>query len=106
MRHLFVWIGALLVATLIVAQPGAMAGTTKTHDVAGTIVSVDVQAQKITFKDEATAATSTVPVLDKAVESLKTVKAGDKVILSCRDNERGEHEGVIAIRPAPAQPAG
>jgi len=38
-----------------------------------TIVAVDIQAKKITYQDDA-GTTSTAPVLDKAVESLKTVK--------------------------------
>lgn len=92
---------ALLLTALIVAQGGAMA-TAKTHDVTGTIVSIDYQGKKITYQDQVSGTTNTAPVLEKAVESLKTVKAGDKVILTCRDNEKGEFEGVIAIRAAEA----
>ena len=101
MRHPLVILVALFAAGLILAQANPVAAAGKTHDLTATVISVDVQAKKITFQDEA-GTTNTVPVLDKAVESLKTVKAGEKVVLTCRDNENGTHEGVIAIRPAEA----
>lgn len=88
-------------ASLIAAQLNPVVAAGKTRDVSATVVSVDVQGKKITFQDEA-GATSTAAVLDKAVESLKTVKAGEKVVLTCKDAENGTIEGVIAIRPAPA----
>ena len=70
------------------------------HDVTAEVVSVDVAAKVITIKDE-TGASKKVPVLPPALESLKTVKAGDTVLLTCQDNEKGEHQGVSAIKPAP-----
>jgi Cu/Ag efflux protein CusF len=63
----------------------------------GTIVSVDVDGKKLTFKDD-TGTSMTLPVLEKAVPSLKSLKAGEKVVLTCQDNEKGDHEGVSAIR--------
>ena len=99
MRHPLLIVGAVLVAGLILAQVNPVSAAGKTHDLTATVVAVDIQAKKITFQDEA-GTTSTAPVLDKAVESLKTVKAGEKVVLTCRDNEKGNHEGVIAIKPA------
>src|SRR6266571_1219862 len=100
MRHPLLILGAVLMAGLLAAQLNPVAAAGKTHDVSATVVSVDLQAKKITFQDDA-GATSTAPVLDRAVESLKTVKAGEKVVLTCRDTESGTIEGVIAIRPAP-----
>ena len=40
------------------------------------------------------------PSVDAAAGALKTVKAGDKVTVTCWDNAKGEHEKVIAIVPA------
>ena len=43
----------------------------------------------------------TAPVEGKAVASLKNVKAGEKYTLTCRDNEAGEHQAVVAIMKTP-----
>jgi len=40
----------------------------------------------------------TAPVLGNAVASLKSVKAGQAVTITCQDNENGDHEGVSAIK--------
>lgn len=101
MKHTLLILGAVLMVSLIAAQLNPVVAGGKTHDVSATIVAVDAQGKKITFQDDA-GATSTAAVMDKAVESLKNVKAGDKVVLTCRDTETGTIEGVIAIRPAPA----
>jgi Cu/Ag efflux protein CusF len=84
--------------TLALATPIPAAG--KTHDVTGEVVSVDLAAKVITIKDE-TGENKKIPVLPSALESLKTVKVGDNVLLTCEDNEKGEHQGVSAIKPAP-----
>jgi hypothetical protein len=39
----------------------------------------------------------TVKVEPSAAEPLKTLKAGEKVKLTCRDNDKGEHEAVTHI---------
>jgi PDZ domain-containing secreted protein len=70
----------------------------KTHELAAEVVSADVKDSKLTVKigmDE-----KTVPVEGKAVASLKNVKPGEKVTLTCRDNEAGEHQAITAIEPA------
>lgn len=97
MRNLAAVVCALVVAGLIlgVATPAMAAG--KTHQVKATVVSVDAEHNQITIKDE-TGAEKTAPCMDKAIEELKTVKAGDKVTLTCKDNEKGEHEGVTDIK--------
>jgi c-di-GMP-binding flagellar brake protein YcgR len=97
MRHLALVLGVLVVAGLIlgVATP-AMAGG-KTHQMKATIVSIDAEHNQITIKDEK-GEEKTAPVMDKAIEEIKTLKAGDKVTLTCHDNEKGEHEGVTAIK--------
>ena len=83
------------------ALPMASETKGKTHDVTTTVVAVDAAAKTITIKDD-TGQDKTVPVMDGAVESLKKLKAGDKVVLTCKDNDKGEHEGVSAIKPAKA----
>lgn len=69
----------------------------KTHDVNAEVVSVDTKANTITVKDES-GKTQTWTVLEEARDSLKNVKAGDKCTFTCKDNEKGEHQGVKAIR--------
>ncbi|HKB08250.1 MAG TPA: hypothetical protein VKF61_08240 [Candidatus Polarisedimenticolia bacterium] len=97
MRNLAAVVCALVVAGLIlgVATPAMAAG--KTHQVKATVVAVDAEHNQITIKDE-TGAEKTAPVMDKAIEELKTVKAGDHVTLTCKDNDKGEHEGVTSIK--------
>jgi Cu/Ag efflux protein CusF len=104
MRNLTLFVCAAFVAGLVLAQIHPVSAAVKTHDVTGTVVSVDIEAKKITFKDDS-GTSLTLPVLDKAMESLKTVKAEDKVTLTCQDNEQGDHEGVSAIMVAKATEA-
>lgn len=68
----------------------------------GTVVSADIEGKKLTFKDES-GTSITAPVLDSAVASLKTVKAGEAVTLTCQDNEKGDHEGISKIVVAAAK---
>ena len=88
--------GMFVLAVLAVPVSAAFAGE-KTHDVKGEVVSVDLTAKTLTFKDD-TGANKTVPVMGKAVDSLSTLKAGDMVKLTCTDNDKGEHQGVSAIK--------
>jgi tRNA threonylcarbamoyladenosine modification (KEOPS) complex Pcc1 subunit len=78
------------------AKPVAEAG--KTHEVAAEVVSADTAKSTITIKGEKENVTT--PVDAKAASALKTVKAGDKVTLTCWDNAKGEHVKVVAIAPA------
>ncbi len=78
----------------------AAADTGKTHEVTAEVVSVDAEKNTITIKGEKE--NKTAPVDAKAAGALKTVKAGDKVTLTCWDNSKGEHVKVIAIAPAKA----
>ena len=71
----------------------------KTHSMTTEVVSTDTAAKTITIKDE-NGETKTAPVLKKAVSKLSDLKAGDKVTLTCLDNENGEHQGVSAIKLA------
>jgi Cu/Ag efflux protein CusF len=97
MRKAAVLTSATLVAVLALVLVSPALATGKTHDMTGTVVSVDPDGKKLTFKDD-TGTSMTVPVLEKAAPSLKSLKAGQKVVLTCQDNEKGDHEGVSAIR--------
>jgi Cu/Ag efflux protein CusF len=82
------------------AAPAAKAAV-KTHIVEAEVVSADVTAKTLTIKGDPN---KTVPVDAAAAASLKTLKAGEKVKLTCRDNDKGEHEAVtqITVEKAPA----
>ncbi len=86
------------------AQPAAKAAasekaaTAKTHDVTAEVVSVDAAKSTITIKGEKE--NTTAPVEGKAVAALKTVKAGGKYVLTCRDDEKGAHQAITAIHEA------
>jgi len=66
----------------------------KTHVVEAEVVSVDATAKTLTIKGDPN---KTVAVDASAVGSLKDLKSGDKVKLTCRDNEKGEHQAVTKI---------
>ena len=88
-------------SVLVAAGPTPAKAVGKTHEMTVEVVSVDIPGKMITIKDDQ-GKTQTAPVLGKAVEELKTLKAGDKCTLTCQDNEKGEHQGVSAIKPAMA----
>jgi hypothetical protein len=78
----------------------------KTHEVDAEIVATDATAKTITIKADPD--NKTVPVEGKALAALKNHKAGDKVTLVCRDNDKGEHQAIVDIKapkPAAAAPA-
>ncbi|HYS05738.1 MAG TPA: hypothetical protein VEW47_11160 [Candidatus Dormibacteraeota bacterium] len=100
MTRVAVLMVAVLMAVLLVQVAPAVA-MGKTHDVKGTVVAVNVEGKTITFKDDS-GASVTAPVLDAAAGTLKNVKAGEYVTLTCQDNEKGEHEGITRIQAAPA----
>jgi len=83
------------------AAPAAKAAVAKTHVVEAEVVSADVTAKTLTIKGDPN---KTMPVDDAAVTHLKTLKAGEKVKLTCRDNEKGEHQAIthITVEKAPA----
>jgi hypothetical protein len=104
MKKLAVLLSILLVAGVAVAAqaPAGQApaktkavAATKTHVVEAEVVSADPTAMTLTIKGEPD--NKTVKVDHAAMAQLKTVKTGDKVKLTCRDNEKGEHEAVTHI---------
>ncbi len=100
---------ALCVAVLFLAvialpmagESGAKKAMGPTHDMTATIVSVNLEAKTISFKT-ADGKEMTAPVLEQGMGALKKVKAGEKVVLTCQDDEAGAHKGVSDIKPAKA----
>lgn len=87
-----------VIVALAVAIPAtAMAGAGKTHDLKAEVVSIDEKAKTITIKDE-NGENHTAPLLGKALDEAKALKAGDKVTVTCKDKDDGAHEGVSAIK--------
>ncbi len=76
-----------------------VAAKAKTHMVAADVVKADEAAKTLTVKDEK-GTEMTLPVQGKAVAELKTVKVGEKVDLTCKDNDKGEHEAILNIKAA------
>lgn len=100
MKHLAAaFLAVLLAAGLAFAIQAAKKTEGKTHDVKAEFVSGDSDAKTVTVKD-AEGNTLTLPVEGKALESLKSFKAGDKVTLKCRDNDKGEHQAISSIEKA------
>jgi hypothetical protein len=104
MKRLALLVCAVLVAGLALGQVTSAVAAGKTHEMKGTVVSMDVAGKKLTFKDES-GTSMTAPVLGQAVDTLKTLKAGEAITITCQDNEKGDHEGISAIKvekaPAP-----
>ena len=75
----------------------------KTHEVNAEFVSFDAAKKTLTIKTDA--GEQTAPAQGKALTSAKSFKAGDKVVVTCKDNAAGEHEAAIAIKKAPAAKA-
>ena len=90
-------VSAIVVAALVLAVPATAFAAGKTHDMKGEVVSVDAKAKTMTFKDEK-GESHTAPLMGNAVNEAKTLKAGDKVSVTCQDSEKGEHQGIKAIK--------
>src|SRR5262245_22882924 len=95
---------ALACGVALAGEAKAHEGKGKTHDATATIVSVDAAAKTVTLKDES-GETKTAPVTGTAIESLKTLKAGDHVTVTCKDDEHGNHKAITAIKVTPEAPA-
>ena len=103
MKRMVFLLAVVLSAGLIVATGAATVPGDKTHRATAEFVSADANAKTITIKME-DGTEKTVPVEGKALESLKELKAGDKLELSCRDNDAGEHQAISAISKAKPKP--
>ena len=75
----------------------------KTHVVEAEVVSADAVAKTLTVKTEQ--GESTMKVDAVAAKHLKALKAGEKVKLTCRDTDKGEHEAIshITVEKTPAK---
>jgi hypothetical protein len=82
--------------------PAKAAPVAKTHVVEAEVVSADATAKTLTIKGDPN---KTMPVDAAAAAHLKTLKAGEKVKLTCRDNDKGDHEAIthIVVEKAPAK---
>ncbi len=80
-------------------QAPAAAAKAKTHDVTTQVVAVNAEAKTITIKSDK-GEDVTVPVMERAVEMLSTLKKGDRIVATCTDNPDGSHKGVTNIKPA------
>ena len=100
MKKLALLVSVLLVAGIASAQTAApakaksTAPAAKTHVVEAEVVSADATAKTLTIKGDPN---KTVAVDASAVSSLKALKSGEKVKLTCRDSATGEHEAVTHI---------
>jgi arginine repressor len=81
------------------AEKGSAKTAATSHIVSAEVVSVDTANNTITLKTEK--GETTAPVQGKAVAALKNVKAGEKVTVTCKD-ENGQHKAVTSIKAAAA----
>jgi hypothetical protein len=72
-----------------------VATAVKTHVVEAEVVSADATAKTLTIKGEPN---KTVTVEGAALAQLKDLKMGEKVKLTCRDNDKGEHQAITDIK--------
>jgi hypothetical protein len=111
----FVFVGGLVMAqgsSKPADVPKAQAPAVKAHDVTAEFVSADSVKKTITIKTE-DGQQKTIPVEGKADLTVYQItkvtkgriKAGDKISVTCRDNEKGEHQAITAIVVALAAPA-
>ena len=73
---------------------------TAKHEVAGEVVSIDAEKKTVTFKNEK-GESLTWPAEGKAVESLRSVKAGDKVTIHYAVDAKGAPKSATEIKSAP-----
>jgi hypothetical protein len=98
----------LVLASVLVLALAALpvaagdAAKSSNHDMTVEFVSFDAKAKTVTFKTEK-GESKTAPVMEGAVASLGTMKAGDKITITCTDNEKGEHLGVAMAKPVMAK---
>lgn len=92
-----VGIAALGLLVLPFATVVATEGTH--HDLTVQLVSFDAKAKTVTFENDA-GEKNTVPVMESAVKDFADLKTGERVTLTCDDDEHGEHLGISKAKPA------
>ena len=101
MRRMAFLLVVFLTAGLLVNISASRLPEDKTHKFTAVIVSVNTAAKTITFTlDDGKEMTS--PVEGKAEDVYKDLKEGDKVELTCHDNDKGEHkaiQNIVKIKP-------
>jgi len=97
MRKFASVVSSILVVALALAIPATAFAAGKTHEMKGTVVSVDTKANTLTFTDDK-GESHTAPLLDKAIKEAASVKAGEKITMTCQDTEQGEHQGITKIK--------
>jgi hypothetical protein len=108
MKKVAILLCAALAVGLVFAagmEKGTEKAMGKTHKMTVEVVSVDMDAKTITIKDEKGETKAGVPVMGKALDELKMVKPGEKIVVTCQDNEKGEHTGITKIQMAKAHSA-
>jgi hypothetical protein len=118
MKKLALLLSFAFVAGVAYAQPAAQAekakpaekaapaakteakAAAKTHDVEAEFVSFDAEKKTVSLK--VGTETHAAPAEGKALAQVKSLKAGEKVTATCRDNAEGKHEAVTAIKAAAA----
>ena len=85
-------------AFLFSASLASVVFAANTHDVNGTIVSIDKVKHTVSMRmDDGQITTG--PALGKsAIKALGKLKEGDKVVVTCKDDEKGEHLGATKIK--------
>src|SRR5215471_4979943 len=97
-------IASLLACGVVLAAEQAAskeAAKTTTHEMNVTVVKADAKAHTLTVKDDA-GKELTAKCMGDAIKEMSSLKAGDKVTVTCKDNAKGEHLGVVAVKPAKA----
>jgi Cu/Ag efflux protein CusF len=79
----------------LVKEP-ADANAKSYHQATCTVVSVDVEGQTITLSDENGEEFTSV-VMGHALDKLADLSYGSRVTITCQDNAKGDHEGIVDI---------
>jgi len=90
-----------LVVCLVVAPAFASDAKKNEHEMNVSFVSCDAKAMTMTFKMD-DGQSKTAPMMEKVAKSCPTMKAGTMVTLTCKDNDKGEHEAVSDMKTAMA----
>ena len=115
MKKLALLFSFLFVATVVSAAPAKHSTHSKSHDsakaaakatggfeVMGEVVSVDAAKKTVTFKNDK-GETLTWPAEGAASDSLKTLKAGDKIAITYSVDAAGAPKAIIAVKATPTK---
>ncbi|NWG12544.1 MAG: hypothetical protein HXY20_03315 [Acidobacteria bacterium] len=99
MNRLMLLVSALLAFSLVLGGAVVAVGkpTDKTQKLTAEIVSVDPMAKTITIK-VANGESKTATAVDKAAIYIRSLKPGNKAILTCRQDEKGEIKDITKFK--------